>query len=157
MSFAKQDNNTDSGMIANFAQGLAKTTDMIFYFHGAVKARSGSAQPLAYATNQVKALMKPPVAHASPEWYAKSHAFGKMAAASDTFADYERHLDHKFEWMRYNQQWEPWYGMLNYGDFLTYYYRNEWQMWTNKSRPMITCGGYNLFALEIQIIMSGQS
>ena len=75
--------------------------------------------------------MKPPVAHASPEWYAKAEAFGKMAAASDAFADYERHLDYKFEWMRYNQQWEPWYGMLNYGDFLTYYYRNEWQMWTN--------------------------
>ena len=131
MSFAKQDNNTDSGMIANFAQGLAKTTDMIFYFHGSKKTNSGSSQPLAAAANQVKTLMKPPVAHASPEWYAKSEAFGKMAAASDAFADYERHLDYKFEWMRYNQQWEPWYGMLNYGDFLTYYYRNEWQMWTN--------------------------
>ena len=131
LSFAKQNNNIDSGMIANFAQGLAKTTDMIFFFHGTDKASSGSAQPKVDAANQVKTLMRPPVAHASPEWYSKSEAFGKIAAASDAFADYERHLYHKFDWMRYNQQWEPWYGMLNYGDFLTYYYRNEWQMWTN--------------------------
>ena len=131
LSFAKQNNNIDSGMIANFAQGLAKTTDMIFFFHGTDKASSGSAQPKVDAAIQVKTLMRPPVAHASPEWYSKSEAFGKIAAASDAFADYERHLYHKFDWMRYNQQWEPWYGMLNYGDFLTYYYRNEWQMWTN--------------------------
>ena len=33
------------------------------------------------------------MAHASPEWYSKSEAFGKIAAASDAFDDYERHLD----------------------------------------------------------------
>jgi hypothetical protein len=141
LSFAKKDNNNDSGMIANFAQGLAKTTDMIFYFHG-MEDQGGAeanADPVAeepeYGVDQVAEhitkLIQPPVTHANPQWYADSEAFGKMASSSAKFSDYERHLDYKFEWMRFNQQWEPWYGMLNYGDFLTYYYRNEWQMWTN--------------------------
>src|SRR5699024_5257299 len=29
------------------------------------------------------------------------------------------------------QQWEPWYGMWDYGDFKTYYYNDEWYSWTN--------------------------
>jgi hypothetical protein len=33
--------------------------------------------------------------------------------------------------MKYNQQQEPWYGMLNYGDFQTYYRNNIWSTWTN--------------------------
>lgn len=123
MSFAKKDNNNDSGMIGNFAQGLAKTTEMVFNFH---KKTTNNV-----VEKDVKRFIDSPVTHASPDWYAKSEAFGKMAGSSEKYATYERGLDYKLQWMKFNQKWEPWYGLLNYGDNLTYYYNNEWRQWTN--------------------------
>ncbi|WP_390302070.1 exo-rhamnogalacturonan lyase family protein [Gracilimonas halophila] len=122
-SFARKDLDNDSGMIANFAQGLAKTTEMVFYFHK--KSTSADVEKTA------KMFLDGSVTHADPDWYAKSEAFGKLAAQKEKFASYERGLDYKFQWMKFNQEWEPWYGMLNYGDNLTYYYGNEWGQWTN--------------------------
>lgn len=123
MSFAKKDNNNDSGMIGNFAQGLAKTTELVFNFH----KRTNTEE----VEKDVNRFLDSPVTHASPDWYSASEAFGKMAASKEKFATYERGLEYKFQWMKYNQEWEPWYGMLNYGDNLTYYYNNEWIQWTN--------------------------
>ncbi|MFA5668124.1 MAG: hypothetical protein WC967_02695 [Balneolaceae bacterium] len=123
LSFAKKDNKNDSGMIANFAQGVAKTTEMVFSFHK--KSTNEQIEKTALS------FMKAPVTHAEPEWYTKSEAFGKMMARTDKYATYERGLDYKFKWMKFNQSWEPWYGMLNYGDNLTYYYNYNWSQWTN--------------------------
>ncbi|HET8866580.1 MAG TPA: hypothetical protein VFM80_12865 [Gracilimonas sp.] len=122
-SFARKDLENDSGMIANFAQGLAKTTEMVFYFHK--KSTSAGVEQTA------KMFLDGSVTHADPDWYAKSEAFGKLSAYNEKFASYERGLNYKFQWMKFNQEWEPWYGMLNYGDNLTYYYGNEWSQWTN--------------------------
>ena len=33
--------------------------------------------------------------------------------------------------MIYNRDWEPWYGMFNYGDVKTYSYGNDWRLWNN--------------------------
>jgi hypothetical protein len=123
MSFARKDNENDSGMIGNFAQGLAKTTEMVFNFH-----KKSSVDALE---TDIQRFISSPVTHASPNWYAKSEAFGKMAESLEQFSTFERGINYKFSWMMYNQQWEPWYGMLNYGDFLTYYYNEEWFQWTN--------------------------
>lgn len=123
MSFAKKDNKNDSGMTANFAQGLAKTTEMVFNFH-----KKSAVEKIELEVNR---FMDSPVTHAAPEWYADSEAFGKMTESLDKYASYERGLDYKFNWMKFNQQWEPWFGMLNYGDNLTYYYGYEWSQWTN--------------------------
>jgi len=123
MSFAKKDNDNDSGMIGNFAQGLAKTTEMVFNFHENITNEE--------IVKDVNRFLDSPVTHASPDWYAKSEAFGKMGSSSEKYASYERGLDYKLQWMKYNQEWEPWFGMLNYGDNLTYYYNDEWLQWTN--------------------------
>lgn len=123
MSFAKKDNKNDSGMIGNFAQGLAKTTEMVFNFH--------KKSAVENIEQDVKRFTESPVTHAAPEWYAESEAFGKMTESLDKYATYERGLDYKLNWMKFNQQWEPWFGMLNYGDNLTYYYGYEWSQWTN--------------------------
>ncbi|MEX0721164.1 MAG: hypothetical protein WD059_10880 [Balneolaceae bacterium] len=123
LSFARADSDNDSGMIANFAQGMAKTTELVFNFHK--KSTNEEVEKVA------NIFLDGPVTHASPEWYAASEAFGKMASSQDQYAAYERGLDYKFQWMMFNQEWEPWYGMLNYGDNLTYYYGYEWNQWTN--------------------------
>src|SRR5699024_5537478 len=123
MAFVRKDGQEDSGMIANFAQGLTKTTELVYYFHENRKTDNKAAAAINYFLN-------PPIAHAAPEWYAGSEVYGKMLASGSKYATYERGLDYKLQWMKYNQQWEPWYGMWDYGDFKTYYYDGEWFSWT---------------------------
>lgn len=124
MGFVRTDGENDSGMIANFAQGLTKTTELVFNFHQSEETDQSLAKTANY-------FLDPPVAHAEPQWYADSEVYGKMSAFNQDYATFERGLEYKFEWMRYNQQWEPWYGMWDYGDMLTYYYRDQWFQWTN--------------------------
>ena len=123
MSFERWSTEEDGGMVGNFAQGLTKTTELVYHFHdGAAPAET--AQTLQY-------VLDPPVAHAPPDWYAASRVYGRMAARQDAFAEYERGLDYKYDWWLYNQDWEPWYGMIDYGDGKNYYFREDWYEYAN--------------------------
>lgn len=123
MSFARfSADREDGGMVDNFATGLAKTSEAVYYFHEA--GANDVAQTMRY-------VLDPPVAHAPPAWYADSRAFGAMASYSADHAAYERGLTYKYAWWHFNQQWEPWYGMFNYGDGKTYLFGDQWYVWTN--------------------------
>ena len=124
MGFVRANREEDSGMIANFAQGLTKTTELVYHFHQNESLDNTTTEKLDY-------FLDPSVAHASPQWYASSEAYGKMLPSSDQYAEYERGLDYKFEWMQFNQDWEPWYGMWDYGDMKAYYFSDSWYQWTN--------------------------
>ncbi len=127
MSFARASGEFDSEMMGNFAQGLAKTTEIVYQFFNA-------ETPEINVTNNFKYFLDPPVSHTSPEWYSKSKVYGAFAPKSDENADLERGIDYKLDWMRFNQKWEPWYGMIDYGDFQTYYIKNKWNTW-NSGEP----------------------
>lgn len=122
-SFARKDLELDSGMISNFAQGLAKTTEMVFNFH--------KKAPKEVIEKEALAFMDAPIAHTTPKWYAGSKVFGDLSVADNNYATYERGLDYKFQWMLFNQNWEPWYGVINYGDTRNYYYDYKWIEWNN--------------------------
>jgi len=124
MGFVRADSEEDSGMIANFAQGLAKTTELMFNFHSS----EDSIESISKSTN---IFFDPPLTHASPNWYAKSGVFGKISETNNEYSKLERSLEYKFKWMKFNQMWEPWYGIWNFGDFKSYYYSNNWIQWTN--------------------------
>lgn len=124
MNFSRESLKPDGQMLDNFAQGLAKTTEITFNFHAADKDLKQLKSELNYFTN-------PTVAHANPNWYASSLAFGKFSPSEKSFQEYERGLDYKFDWVLYNQKWEPWYGMFDFGDFKTYYYNDQWYQWSN--------------------------
>lgn len=124
MSFARSNNELDGGMMDNFAQGLAKTVELVYAFHGAGESADAVARTMGY-------VIDPPVAHAEPSWYAASTVYGSMAPRTERYAAYERGLDYKYQWWLYNQDWEPWYGLFNYGDGKTYYFRDDWWLWTN--------------------------
>ncbi|MCH7940173.1 MAG: hypothetical protein IID13_10595, partial [Candidatus Marinimicrobia bacterium] len=124
MSFTRLNSEIDGGMVDNFAQGLTKTTELVYNFHAADESQEDLEMKMNYFLN-------PPVAHAEPEWYANSKAYGSMAPQSTKFAQFERGLEYKFQWMRFNQAWEPWYGMFDYGDRQTYFYNDEWILWNN--------------------------
>lgn len=124
MQFARTDKTAHAGMVNNFAAGLTKTTEYVYSFHGAETSRAAIQQ-------RMDTVLDPPVAHAPPSWYSESRVYGRMAPRSDENRAYERSLDLKFDWWLFNQQWEPWYGMFDYGDGKMYYFRDQWYGWEN--------------------------
>ncbi|MCH8524048.1 MAG: hypothetical protein LAT52_05795 [Balneolales bacterium] len=122
MSFERASTRRDGDMVANFATGLTKTTELSFYFHQAGVREDQLSQAHAL-------VLQVPVGNAPPSWYAASGAFGNMGPASERFATYERGLSHKFDWFLFNQNWEPWYGMFYFGDGKTNFYNDNWIMW----------------------------
>ncbi|MFB6230716.1 MAG: hypothetical protein ABEL04_06115 [Salinibacter sp.] len=124
MNFARTDAEEDADLVDNFATGTAKTTELIYAFHPA-------STPTDTLQRTMRYVIDPPVAHAPPQWYADSRVYGPLAPRSEQFAAYERGLQYKFDWWRFNQKWEPWWGMFYYGDGKTYYFRDRWFLWTN--------------------------
>ncbi len=125
MSFARASDKRDSGMTDNFATGLTKTSELVYHFHPGNTSTQEIRQTMQY-------FLDPPTAHADPTWYAQSEVFGKMSAhADDDYSDYERGVDYKIDWVLYNQHYEPWYGMFDYGDQKYFYVRGDWFAWTN--------------------------
>jgi hypothetical protein len=124
MNFARTNAEEDADLVDNFATGTTKTTEAIYHFHPASTTTDALQRTMNY-------VLDPPVAHAPPQWYTDSRAYGPLAPASDRFAEYERGLQYKFDWYRFNQQWEPWWGMFYHGEGKNYYFRDRWFLWTN--------------------------
>ncbi len=124
MRFARDTNTPDDGILGNFAQGLAKTSELVYYFHSGNVSTSSVQKTINY-------ILDPPVAHAVSEWYARSTVFGLYSPKGKDFPELERGVDYKFDWLLFNQNWAPWYGMFEYGDYKNYYIDNKWQMWAN--------------------------
>jgi hypothetical protein len=122
MSFARSSNRTGSeGAIENWAQGTAKTSELVFFFHG-----RATEEEIARTTAYV---LTPPVAHAEPAWYGQSGVYGRFAPSTGTFPEYERSIDYKFDWVLFNQRWIPWYGMFDYGDVKVDFDGRAWRTW----------------------------
>lgn len=124
MSFARASLRRDQGMISNFAEGITKTSELIYHFHAA----SESNLELKKAMNYV---LDPAIGHASPETYSNSKVYGNFAPRKESHAEYERALDYKFAWQLFSQDWEPWYGMFDYGDQKNAFFRDDWFRWQN--------------------------
>ena len=124
MSFARHSNKRDQGMIDNFAEGITKTSELIVFFHDSNTSDEEIKKTMNY-------VLDPPVPHASPDTYSKSLVYGLFAPRSDKNIEYERALDYKFDWALFSQNWEPWYGMFDYGDQKNSFYRDDWYRWQN--------------------------
>ena len=124
MSFARSSGRRDQQMVANMAQGVTKTSEMVVYFHDANENNDGLKRTLDYVIN-------PPVPHAAPETYSNSMVYGRFSPESNSYSELERSLEYKFDWNIYNQHWEPWYGMFDYGDHKNRYGRGDWFRWVN--------------------------
>jgi len=124
MSFERSDLKPDQGMIANFAEGITKTSELVYHFHKASVDRNELKATMAYFLN-------PPVASAAPSVYSHSEVYGKFSPRSDANSGYERSIDYKFHWQNFNQDWEPWYGMFDYGDQKNIFFKDQWIRWEN--------------------------
>lgn len=121
-SFARMDTKPGAeGSVENWAQGLAKTSEFVLYFHDGRATADDVAATMRH-------LLAPSVAHAEPSWYASSGVYGRFAARGANHPGLERALDYKFDWVLFNQQWAPWFGLFDYGD-VKVRYDGKWDMW----------------------------
>ncbi len=123
-SFQRATRQPDGGMVGNFARGITKTTELVLDFHDA-------SDDIAAVRETAHTVLDPPVAHAPPEWYRNSGVYGTFATSDNQVPALERGLQYKFRYMRFNQDWVPWYGMFDYGDLKAYYRGGGWVQWAN--------------------------
>ncbi|MFV0248499.1 MAG: hypothetical protein ACK5H1_06035 [Tenacibaculum sp.] len=123
MSFARHNTEPEGGMLGNFAQGITKTTEFIYYFH--------NNATIDEIDKKMDYVIENPVAHVAPYWYAESKVYGNISPFSSKFLEFENALQYKYQWWAYNQRREPWYGMFNYGDGKNYFINGKWLQWTN--------------------------
>ena len=143
MSFARSNGKRDQGMVSNFAEGITKTSELVFHFH------EGNLSP-DEIERTINYFLEPPVPRTAPEVYAKSKVYGQFSPRHEANADYERSLDYKFDWELFNQKWEPWYGMFDYGDQKNVFFREDWHRWQN-NEPAID------FMYWLQFMRTGDS
>jgi hypothetical protein len=122
-SFAREHTRPGAeGSVENWAQGLAKTSEAIVYFHPSRTTDAEIGRVMGY-------VLQPAVAHVDPAWYARSGVYGEFAPAGRGPAELDRALDHKVRWMLFNQRWAPWFGVFDYGDVKVRYDNGAWDMW----------------------------
>ena len=124
MSFERDNLKPDSGMVANFAEGITKTSEIVFSFHKPNKSKEDLKTVASY-------VIDPPTSYADPIVYSQSNVYGKFLPRTKKFSDYERTIDYKFDWAIFNQNWEPWYGMFDYGDQKQFYQDGKFYNWIN--------------------------
>ncbi len=128
-SFERSSSSPDGGMVGNFAQGITKTTELVLNFHN-------GSEDIEQVRNAVNYVLDPPVAHAGADWYRNSGVYGDFAPADNSLPILERSLQYKYNYMQFNQNWEPWYGMFDYGDFKNYLRSENWVQWANNEPAM---------------------
>jgi hypothetical protein len=124
MGFERANSNPDGGMVGNFARGMTKTTEMVLSFYEGDADEAEIRRSLNYVLN-------PPVAHAGSEWYSNSGVYGTFAGTDHNFSGLERSVQYKLQWMLFNRDWEPWYGVFDYGDVKNYFFNYNWVQWAN--------------------------
>ncbi|MDD4899719.1 MAG: hypothetical protein PHG68_03900 [Candidatus Omnitrophica bacterium] len=96
------------------AFGLAKTQELIFYFHNG-NYQNSAVKEFAYG------FMQPLMIKVSPEWISDTVALGRLGAYDSRMAPAEDTLENLFLWGKNQKERFNWYGMLDYGDTLSWY------------------------------------
>ncbi|MFH0896369.1 MAG: hypothetical protein V2A54_18205, partial [Bacteroidota bacterium] len=102
------------------AFGLAKTHELVFYFHeGDYKS--------AKAREMAQVIQEPPLIMPDPAWLDATRALGALSdfsKGSAYFNNYETALEKLFDWADRQKKTFKWYGMLDFGDTLSWYRQN---------------------------------
>lgn len=96
------------------AFGVGKTHELIFYFHP-YDADKAKARPLA------QSFMEPLQIRVNPYWIDATGAAGRLYPVTKANATAEKILDKLFDWADRQPQNFQWYGMLDFGDTLTWW------------------------------------
>ncbi len=96
------------------AFGLAKTHDLLLYFHPKNFAESN-------AFHVATGFMEPLILRNNPFWIDATGALGRLYPSDPKYATAERMLDRLFDWAERHPRQFKWYGMLDFGDVLTWW------------------------------------
>lgn len=113
------------------AFGLAKTHELQFYFH------TGDS-PAAEISHAAESFKEPLIIRTNPYWMEATGVFGALFPVTPKYRSQEKMLDGLFEWANRQPKDFKWYGMLNFGDTLTW-----WQPEFNSWHPIGRWGWYN--------------
>ncbi|MBN1688126.1 MAG: hypothetical protein JW893_03425 [Candidatus Omnitrophica bacterium] len=124
------------------AFGLGKTHEMLFYFHGGDSVAS-------YAFDVAGAFQEPLVIRSNPFWIHATGALGRLYPIDQRYASEEDMLERLFDWAERQPKDFKWYGMLNFGDTLTWWRKQDDNQWyeTPGWHPVGRWGWYNCEAV----------
>jgi len=120
------------------AFGLAKTHDLLFYFH-----RGNALQ--ANSMDVAGSFMKPLILRSNPYWMDATGALGRLYPVDQKYATAESMLEKLFDWAARQPKQFKWYGMLNFGDTLTWWRTEDDELTYNGAgwHPVGRWGWYN--------------
>lgn len=95
------------------AFGLAKTHEVMLYFH---KGNSLDSNAL----NQAQSFLESFIIRTNPYWVDATGALGRLFPVDSKYATEEKMLERLFNWAERQPRNYKWYGMLNFGDTLTW-------------------------------------
>ncbi len=110
------------------AFGLAKTHDVFLYFH---KDNAKEAD----AANVGASFMESLIIRVNPYWMDATGALGRLFPVDAKYATEEKMLERLFDWAERHPRNFKWYGMLNFGNTLTWW-RNEDEQGGQKYKGM---------------------
>ena len=104
------------------AVGMAKTTELLFYFHE-------GDQHAAKVDATFAAFDEPLVPFVSPAWNCATGVLGPLAPRDAAkHPELENFIDISFHWITLSQREFSWYGMLDWGDALLEYSSQHWEL-----------------------------
>lgn len=134
---AEAEDMTMPAMPTMNAHGISKTHDILVQFHDGHVDDADLADCFA-------AFDDPPQIMPLPDRYAETEAFGKYAAdAPSGYKEQVAWIEESFEYIKQEQEYRGWYGMIDYGDVIRAY-NQEIHQWTNDE------GGHGWLNTEFQ-------
>lgn len=120
------------------AFGLAKSHEVLFYFHPLDSEKSHAAQISG-------SFREPFIVRMNPYWTDATGVLGRLYPTSERYATEEVMLDKLFDWAARQQRDFKWYGMLNFGDTLTWWRNEDEEQWYGEYgwHPTGRWGWYN--------------
>ncbi|OGW82213.1 MAG: hypothetical protein A3G33_10835 [Omnitrophica bacterium RIFCSPLOWO2_12_FULL_44_17] len=120
------------------AFGLAKTHELLFNFHDVTTLKEE-------VVNIAKSFMKPLLIRTNPYWVDATGALGRLFPAAPQYATEEKMLEKLFDWAARQQRDFKWYGMLNFGDTLSWWRNEDEEQWYGDYgwHPIGRWGWYN--------------
>ncbi len=96
------------------AFGLGKTHELLLYFH-----RGDAAEANVYEV--AGSFMEPFLVRPNPYWVDATGTLGRLFPVDHKYATQERVLEGLFDWADRHPRHFKWYGMLDFGDTLTWW------------------------------------
>ncbi len=120
------------------AFGLAKTHELFFYFH------KGNAEE-ALVDQEARAFNEPLMIKVNPYWIDRTGALGRLYPVDQKYASQEAALERLFDWAARQPKNFKWYGMIDFGDTLSWYRHEDDDKWYDEEgwHPTGRWGWYN--------------